>query len=80
MAKLAELIEKAKCIKYIEPKSQNIEEWTSDELVFKSINIALQHDIQIKAGLYICKHFPPLKIIYNSILTQYINYFIKLQK
>ena len=56
----------------------NSDEWSHDELVFKSIKIALDSDIQIKAGLHICNEFPPLKIIYKSILRQYINYFTSL--
>jgi len=76
--KLVDLIEYAKAINYIEPSSQNSDEWSHDELVFKSIKIALDSDIQIKAGLHICNEFPPLKIIYKSILRQYINYFTSL--
>ncbi|MDA7464605.1 hypothetical protein N8996_07440 [Candidatus Poseidonia alphae] len=76
--KLVDLIEYAKTINYIEPSSQNSDEWSHDELVFKSIKIALDSDIQIKAGLHICNQFSPLKIIYKSILRQYINYFTSL--
>lgn len=76
--KLVELIAYAKTINYIEPTSSNSDEWSHDELVFKSIKIALDSDIQIKAGLHICNQFPPLKIIYKSILRQYINYFTSL--
>ena len=76
--KLIDLIVYAKTINYIEPSSANSDEWSHDELVFKSIKIALDSDIQIKAGLHICNEFPPLKIIYKSILRQYINYFTSL--
>lgn len=76
--KLVDLIKYAKAINYIEPSSQNSDEWSHDELVFKSIKIALDSDIQIKAGLHICNQFSPLKIIYKSILRQYINYFTSL--
>ena len=76
--KLVDLIEYAKAINYIEPSSQNSDEWSHDELVFKSIKIALDSDIQIKDGLHICNQFHPLKIIYKSILRQYINYFTSL--
>jgi hypothetical protein len=76
--KLVELIAYAKTINYIEPTSSNSDEWSHDELVFKSIKIALDSDIQIKAGLHICNQFSPLKIIYKSILRQYINYFTSL--
>lgn len=75
MTKLAELIIIAQNITYIEPNSTNMDEWSSDELVFKSIQIALNNPVQIKAGLHICDQFPPLKLIYKSILNQYIKYF-----
>lgn len=54
MTKLAELIIIAQNIPYIEPQSENMDEWSSDELVFKSIYIALSNPVQIKAGLHIC--------------------------
>lgn len=75
MTKLSELIIIAQNTPYIAPKSENIESWTSDELVFKSIQLALNSPVQIKAGLHICEQFPPLKLIYKSILNQYIKYF-----
>ena len=80
MAKLVELIIIAQNIPYIEPQSENMDEWSSDELVFKSIYIALNNPVQIKAGLHICNQFPPLKLIYKSILNQYIRYFSNLQQ
>jgi hypothetical protein len=75
MTKLAELIIIAQNIPYVDPTSTNMDEWSSDELVFKSIQIALNNPVQIKAGLHICDQFPPLKLIYKSILNQYIKYF-----
>ena len=75
MTKLEEMIIIAQNIPYIEPTSTNIDEWTSMELLHKSIHIALQNNIQIRAGLYICNQFPPLKIIYKSILSGYIKQF-----
>ena len=39
MTKLEDLILIAQNIPYIEPISQNTNEWTSDELIYKSINI-----------------------------------------
>lgn len=80
MAKLLELIIIAQNIPYIEPQSENIDDWTSDELVFKSIYIALNNPVQIKAGLHICNQFSPLKLIYKSILNQYIRYFSNRQQ
>jgi len=80
MTKLAELIIIAQNIPYIEPSSSNMEQWTSDELVFKCIDIALHNPVQIKAGLYVCEQFPPLKLIYKSILNQYIKYFTARQQ
>ena len=80
MTKLVELIIIAQNIPYIEPQSENMDEWSSDELVFKSIQIALNNPVQIKAGLHICDQFPPLKLIYKSILNQYIRYFSNLQQ
>jgi len=35
----------------------------------------LNNEVQIKAGLYICSLFPPLKLVYKSILRGYIVYF-----
>ena len=63
MTKLEEMIIIAQNISYIEPTSTNIDEWTSIELLHKSI--------------YICNQFPPLKIIYKSILSGYIKQFMK---
>ena len=80
MAKLVELIIIAQNIPYIEPQSENMDDWSSDELVFKSIYIALNNPVQIKAGLHICNQFPPLKLIYKSILNQYIKYFSNRQQ
>lgn len=75
MTKLLELIIIAQNTPYIAPNSENVEDWTSDELVFKSIQLALNSPVQIKAGLHICDQFPPLKLIYKSILNQYIKHF-----
>lgn len=80
MTKLPELIIIAQNITYIEPQLTNMDEWSSDELVFKSIYIALNNPVQIKAGLHICNQFPPLKLIYKSILNQYIRYFSNRQQ
>jgi hypothetical protein len=80
MVKLEELITIAQNINYVEPASTNIDEWNNDELVYKSIQIALHNVVQIKAGLYMCNMFPPLKLIYKSILSGYIKYFNKLNK
>tara|TARA_B100000424_G_scaffold271654_1_gene275534 strand:- start:1209 stop:1484 length:276 start_codon:yes stop_codon:yes gene_type:complete len=80
MTKLNELLIIAKNIKYIEPSDHNDLNWTQDEVIFKSIHIALQHEIQIRAGLYITDLFPPIKIIYKSILNKYINYFTLLNQ
>tara|TARA_B100001093_G_C26103468_1_gene707813 strand:- start:139 stop:414 length:276 start_codon:yes stop_codon:yes gene_type:complete len=75
MTKLKELLLIAQNINYIEPTEPNDLKWTQDEVIFKSIHIALQHEIQIRAGLYITDLFPPLKIVYKSILNKYINHF-----
>jgi hypothetical protein len=75
MTKLEDLIIIAQQIPYVEPSPVNIDEWSNDELLYKSINIALHNIIQIKAGLYICSLFSPLKLIYKSILNAYIKYF-----
>ncbi len=75
MVTLENLITDAKNIVYIEPTTDNIDQYSNDELVYKSINIALNNEVQIKAGLYICSLFPPLKLVYKSILRGYIVYF-----
>lgn len=78
MVNLVEMIQHAQSIPYISPNSENIDNWTNEEVLYKSIEIALHNQIQIKAGLYITSVFPPLKLIYKSILKQYINHFTKL--
>ena len=78
MTKLEEMIILAQHISYREPTNTNIDEWTSMELIHKSIHIALQNNIQIRAGLYMCNQFPPLKLIYKSILSGYIKHFTNL--
>ena len=75
MTKLEELMIIAQNIPYIEPSSQNSDEWTSDELIYKSIHISLHNEIQIRAGLHMCNKFPPLKLVYKHILSGYIKFF-----
>jgi len=75
MTKLVDIIAFARTIQYTEPHNPNVDEWTSDELLYKSINIALVNDIQIRSALNICETFPPLKLIYKSIITKYIKHF-----
>ena len=77
MTKLVDMIAFARNIRYIEPDNPNVDEWTSDELLYKSIHIALVNDIQIRSALNICETFPPLKLIYKSILTKYIKHFTR---
>jgi hypothetical protein len=79
MTKLEDLIIIAQNTPYIEPTIENIDEWSSEELLYKSINIALHNVIQIKAALYICSIFPPIKLIYKSILNGYIKHFTTTQ-
>ena len=78
MTKLVDMITIAYNIRYIAPSNPNVDEWTSDELLYKSIHIALVNDIQIRSALNICETFPPLKLIYKSILSKYIKYFTNL--
>jgi hypothetical protein len=75
MAKLVDLIAIAQNIPYIVPSNQNVDDWNSDELLYESIHIALVNGIQIRAALNICNTFPPLKLIYKSILSRYIKHF-----
>ena len=75
MTKIVDMIAFARTIQYIEPQNPNVDKWTNDELLYKSINIALVNDIQIRASLNICESFPPLKIIYKTILSKYIKKF-----
>ena len=77
MTKLVDMIAFARNIRYIEPRNPNVDEWTSDDLLYKSIHIALVTDIQIRSALNICETFPPLKLIYKSILTKYITHFTR---
>ena len=77
MTKLVDMIVFARTVQYIEPHNPNVDEWTSDELLYKSIHIALVNDIQIRSALNICDTFPPLKLIYKSILTKYIKHFTR---
>ena len=78
MTKLEELMIIAQNIPYIEPSSQNSDEWSSDELIYKSIHISLHNEIQIRAGLHMCNKFPPLKLVYKHILSGYIKFFTDL--
>lgn len=78
MTKLVDMINIAYNVPYYKPYSQNTDEWTSDELLYESINIALVNGVQIKAALNICQSFPPLKLIYKSIMTRYITHFTAL--
>lgn len=78
MTKLEELIIIAQNTQYVEPMSENIDDWSNDELLYKSIDIALRNTIQIKAGMYICSIFPPIKLVYKSILNGYIKRFTNL--
>ena len=78
MTKLVDMISIAYNIRYTAPSNPNVDEWTSDELLYKSIHIALVNDIQIRSALNICETFPPLKLIYKSILSKYIKYFTNL--
>ena len=75
MTKLVELIAIAENIPYIAPTNPNIDEWSSDELLYESIHIALVNRVQIRSALNICNTFPPLKLIYKSILSRYITYY-----
>ena len=75
MTKLVELIAIAENIPYTAPTNPNIDEWTSDELLYESIHIALVNRVQIRSALHICETFPPLKLIYKSILSRYIKYY-----
>ena len=77
MTKLVDMIAFAYTVHYVAPSNPNADEWTSDELLYKSINIALLNNIQIRTALNICETFPPLKLIYKSILTKYIKYFTR---
>jgi hypothetical protein len=77
MTKLVDMIAFARTIQYREPRNSIVDEWTSDELLYKSIHIALVNDIQIRSALNICESFPPLKFIYKSILTKYIKHFTR---
>lgn len=77
MTKLIDMLAFARTVQYIEPHNPNVDEWTNDDLLYKSIHIALVNDIQIRSALNICETFPPLKLIYKSILNKYINYFTK---
>ena len=75
MTKLVDMIAIAYTVHYTDPLNPNVDEWTSDELLYKSINVALVNDVQIRSALNICETFPPLKLIYKSILAKYIKHF-----
>jgi len=77
MTKLVDMIALAYTVHYVAPSNPNVDEWTSDDLLYKSIHIALVNDIQIRSALNICETFPPLKLIYKSILTKYIKHFTR---
>ena len=70
--KLKELIDKAKEVNYIEPKSKDMNTWSSDEILNNALYTALHLDVQVRATLDMCKLFPPLKMFAKMMLTKYI--------
>ena len=78
MTKLVDMIALAYTVHYVAPSNPNVDEWTSDDLLYKWIHIALVNAIQIRSALNICDTFPPLKLIYKSNLTRYIKHFTNL--
>ena len=61
MTKLVELIAIAENIPYTAPTNPNIDEWTSDELLYESIHIALVNRVQIRSALHICEIVSTIK-------------------
>lgn len=68
---LEQLLTQARMITYIEPQKE-YSQWTEDEINMKSIYISLQTREQIDSMLYLCKYFPPIKILLKAQLKVYI--------
>lgn len=71
---LLELLELSKQVYYVDPNLPE-ENWSNNEIIFKAINISINSPIQVKAGLIMCDMFPPIKIIFKTIIRRYIKYF-----
>tara|TARA_Y100001970_G_scaffold293212_1_gene438539 strand:- start:3453 stop:3698 length:246 start_codon:yes stop_codon:yes gene_type:complete len=71
---LVQLLEFAKQVKYCDPINEETQ-WTDNEVIYKAINISINSPIQIRAGLIMCDMFPPLKIIFKTIIRRYIKYY-----
>lgn len=68
---LEQLLTQARTITYIEPHKE-YSQWTEDEINMKSIYISLQTREQIDSMLYLCKYFPPIKILLKAQLKVFI--------
>jgi hypothetical protein len=69
---LEQLLTQARTITYIEPQKE-YSHWTEDEINMKSIYISLQTREQTDSMLYLCRCFPPIKILLKAQLKVYIN-------
>ena len=68
---LEQLLQQARTITYIAPHKE-YSQWTEDEINMKSIYISLQTCEQIDSMLYLCRYFPPIKILLKAQLKVYI--------
>ena len=71
---LVQLLEFAKQVEYCDPINEEIQ-WTDHEVIYKAINISINSPIQVRAGLIMCDMFPPLKIIFKTIIRRYIKHY-----
>lgn len=69
---LEQLLDQARLVNYVEPQKEYCH-WTEDEFNMKSIFIALQSREQMESMMYLCKYFPPLKIVIKTQMKAYIN-------
>ena len=71
---LVQLLELAKQVNYVDPNSEE-SQWNDHEVIYKAINLSINSPIQVRAALIMCDMFPPLKIIFKTIIRRYIKHY-----
>jgi hypothetical protein len=71
---LLECIEAAKKIHYVAPQ-KSFDKFTHDEIIYAALYEALQNEIIVYASIIQCKKYSSIKILYKSILKDYIKDF-----
>lgn len=73
---LIQLLGLAKEVNYFDSINEE-NDWTDHEVIYKAINISINSPIQIRAALIMCNMFPPLKIIFKTIIRRYIKHYMQ---